>query len=274
MTLHAASRDALAAAEQQLAALGEGLAGDALGAVGDELFAVATLFTRQPSLRRLVSDASSDPARRERLVRDLLAGKVGAAALEVLTAVVTARWSSPRELVHGVETLARTAWLARAERDGRLDAVEDELFRLGRIVAAQPELDRLLSDPMADETGKADLVRRLLAGKVEPVTQALVEQLVRRLHGQDVVAGLDELAEMAARRRERSVAHVRSAAALTEAQQDRLSALLQRIYRRPIALHVELDPALVGGLVIRVGDEVIDSSVLGRLRALGRELAG
>ncbi|MCP2260299.1 ATP synthase F1 subcomplex delta subunit [Streptoalloteichus tenebrarius] len=274
MTLHAASRDALAAAEQRLQeVVSAGLDSAGLGQLGDELFAVAGLLTQQPSLRRAVADASTDPGRRERLVRGLLEGKVGAATLDVLTSVVTARWSSPRELVAGVETLARTALLTRAERDERLDAVEDELFRLGRIVSGQPELDRLLSDPVSPAEGKVDLVRRLLADRVEPVTMTLVEQLVSRPHGVDVVDGLDELAAMAARRRERSVAHVRSAVPLSEAQQERLVAILRRIYNRPVALHVELDPSLVGGLVVRVGDEVIDGSVVGRLQALGRELA-
>lgn len=269
-TLHAASREALAAAEQRLQQVVEGISdGAALDQLGAELFAVADLLDRQVTLRRLVADSTSEAARRERLIRDLLAGKVGDATLDVLSAVVTARWSSPRELVDGLETLARTAYLVRAEQEGRLDAVEDELFRLGRIIAGQPQLERLLSDP----AGKAALVRELVAGKVEPVTLALTEQLVRQLHGRGVVAGLEELAEMAARRRERSVAYVRSAAALTEAQQERLITILQRIYNRPIALHVELDPELIGGLVIRVGDEVIDGSAAGRLEVLRRQLA-
>ncbi|SHG00872.1 F0F1 ATP synthase subunit delta [Streptoalloteichus hindustanus] len=276
MTLHAASRDALAAAEQRLqevVSADSGLDSAALGQLGDELFAVAGLLTRQPTLRRAVADASTEPGRRERLVRNLLEGKVGGTALDVLASVVAARWSSPRELVTGVETLARTALLVRAERDERLDAVEDELFRLARIVSGQPELDRLVSDPVAPAAGKVDLVRRLLADRVEPVTLTLVEQLVSQPRGVDVVDGLDELAAMAAKRRERSVAHVRTAVALSEAQQERLSAVLRRIYNRPIALHVELDPSLVGGLVVRVGDEIVDGSVVGRLRALGRELA-
>jgi F-type H+-transporting ATPase subunit delta len=175
-------------------------------------------------------------------------------------------------LVDGIVVLGRTALLMRAERDGRLDAVEDELFRFGRIVAAQPELDVLLSDPVANAEGKVALVASLLEGKVEPVTLSLVEQLVTQLRGRDVLDGLDELTEMAAKRRERSVAYVRAAFPLTEAQQERLATVLGRIYSRPIALHVELDPELIGGLLIRIGDEVIDGSTVGQLAKLRREL--
>src|SRR5690606_9956060 len=78
---------------------------------------------------------------------------------------------------------------------------------------------------------------------------------------------------LSAKRRERSVAHVRSAFPLSEEQQQRLVRTLQRIYSRPIALHLEVDPEVGGGLFIRVGDEVIDGSIRGRLEALRRDLA-
>ncbi len=70
------------------------------------------------------------------------------------------------------------------------------------------------------------------------------------------------------------MAHVRSATVLSDAQEERLAALLSRIYSRPVAVHTEVDPTLVGGLVIQVGDEIIDGSAAGRLAALRRQLAG
>jgi F-type H+-transporting ATPase subunit delta len=271
--LHAASRDALAVAEQRLSAVVESARPASLTAIGEELLAVAGLLSREPGLRRNIGDSSSDAAARERLARGLFAGKVREQTLSLLVAAVTARWSSPRELVLGVEHIGRSALLARAEKEGRLDAVEDELFRLGRIVAGQPELDLALSDPAGSPDGKRALVERLLTGKAEPVTVSLAAQLVASVRGRDVADGLAELADLAAKRRERSVAHVRSAVALTDAQADRLATLLERVYSRPIALHIEVDPHLGGGLSIKVGDEIIDGSVLGRLAALRRELA-
>ncbi|MEO6084895.1 MAG: ATP synthase F1 subunit delta, partial [Umezawaea sp.] len=155
-----------------------------------------------------------------------------------------------------------------------LDAVEDELFRLGRIVAGSQDLELLLSDHSVEADRKVALIDSLLAGKVEPVTKTLVDQLVREPRGSNVVDGLSRLADLAAKRRERSVAHVLSAVELSAEQQERLSATLTRIYSRPIALHVEVDASLAGGLLIKIGDEVIDGSVAGRLAALRRDLAG
>jgi F-type H+-transporting ATPase subunit delta len=266
--LHAASREALASAELKLLDVSD------FETVGDDLFGVVGLLTRETGLRRALSDASADPERRTELARRLFAGKVSDAAVELLVSVVTSRWSNPRELVDGIESLARTALLVGAERSGRLDTVEDELFRLGRIVTANGELERLLSDVAAPIEARQDLLRSLIGAKVDSTTSKLAEALVTYPRGRRAVEGLEELADLAAKRRERSVAHVTSVVPLTEQQQERLAATLQRIYSRPIALHVEVDPELLGGLVVKVGDEVIDGSAAGRLDALRRRLAG
>ena len=247
---------------------------DELSKLGDDLFAVLGLLVGQRSLRGALADASSEPAGREQLVRGLFAGKVSEQ-----DPAGAGRDRRPRagparvELVDGVESLARTTLLVRAERDGQLDSVEDELFRLGRIVAGSHELERLLGDPAGATDGKIALVDSLIEGKVSQVTKILVDQLVRNPRGLRVADGLSELADLAAKRRQRSVAHVRSAVELTVEQIDRLTATLTTIYSRPIALHVEVDASLAGGLQIKIGDEIIDGSIAGRLAALRRNLA-
>ncbi|QGK71177.1 F0F1 ATP synthase subunit delta [Allosaccharopolyspora coralli] len=271
--VNAASREALAATELQLLQATDGAGPAEITGLADELFGVAAVLGRESGLRRALADASTDSSSRERLARELFGGKLGTRALPVVVEAVRSRWSGPRDLVDGVERLARTALLVQAERAGRLDAVEDELFRLGRIIGSDPDLERLLSDPTASAEGKSVVVDQLVDGKVEPVTQSLVRQLVSHPRGH-VSDGLEELAELSAKRRERSVAHVVTSVPLSDEQQQRLATTLQHIYARPIAIHLEVDPEIGGGLVIRVGDEVIDGSTSGRLQALRRDLAG
>jgi len=265
--MHAASRDALAAVRAQHDVGG---APDGLGA---ELFAVVTLLDSERTLRRTLADASTEPDARADLVTRLLADKVASPALSLLRSAVRQRWSSARDLVDSVELLGRQAYLGRAQDDGALDTVEDELFRLGRIVAANPGLERALGDRSAGPDDRQALMQSLLAGKVSAGTAALVDQVVRRLR-QEPAEAFDALSTLAARQREQSVAHVRSAVALTAEQHDRLTAALSRTYGRTVTVHVEVDPELVGGLVVQVGDEVIDGSVSGRLDALRRQWAG
>lgn len=271
--MNASSRDALAAAELQLLQATDGAGASEIDELSDELFSLAAVLDERPSLRSALADAATQPEAREQLARELLSNQLGARALPVVIEAVRSRWSGPRDLASGLERLARVALLVQAERAGRLDAVEDELFRLGRIIGAQPDLEHALSDRTTSTEAKSAVVDKLIDGKVEPVTQKLVRQFVTHPHDQTVSAGLEGLAELSAKRRERSVAHVRSATPLSEQQQQRLASTLQRIYSRPIAVHLEVDPDVGGGLVIRVGDEVIDGSTAGRLQSLRRDLA-
>lgn len=272
MTLHAASREALDLAETRL---GEVLAdaGTDPATVGDELLSVVDLLDREIGLRRAVSDASASPESRQGLVRRLFDGKLSEPALKVLDAVAGSRWSSPRELVDGIESLGRSALLTSAEKTGNVETVESQLFQVARIVSGSSELEAALSDLAAPADAKRTLVRGLFADKVDVVTETLVEQVVRRAKGRGVGNGLDKLVALAAERRERSVAYVTSANALTDEQRARLGSKLNGIYGRTLALHVEVDPRLGGGLVVRVGDEVIDGSTAGQLAAVRRRLS-
>ena len=268
----AASRVALASVRERLDEATRDASADDLVTVGEQLDALADVLLREVPLRRTLADGSRSTEDREGLADRVFSGQLGEPAAAVLRAAASSSWSRPDDLIDGMRTVAREALLASAERDGRLDAVEDELFRLGRVIAGEPALERLLGDPAADTEGKQQVLDRLLADKVEPVTRRLADQLVAHPPGHDVSVGFERLAELAADRRQRSVATVRSAVELTEAQTERLASVLARIYRREITVHLEVDPGLLGGLVVQVGDEVIDGSVSGRLDELGRRL--
>ncbi len=276
--MHASSRAAMDEARAALAQQTQGAPsnrrGDTLLALADELFAVAHLLEGQPSLRRAMSDASARPDDRAGLARRLLGSKVSPAALTVVESVVRQRWSRPLDLVEATETLAVEAALDAAEARAELDGVEDELFRFGRIIAGDDDLLRILGDRSAPREGKAALIDRLLAGKVSPVTERLVRNSLTSPNVHNAENVVEKLSEVAARRRGRSVAHVVSAVPLTADQEQRLSALLERLYGRAIGLQVQVDPSVLGGLVIRVGDEISDGSIAHRLEAAGRRLAG
>jgi len=188
--------------------------------------------------------------------------------------VARQRWSRPLDLVEAAETLGVEAALDAADAQGDLDGVEDELFRFGRIVGADPDLSRVLSDRAASSKGKAELLDRLLGNKVSPVTALLLRNVLTGSHVGTAEVAIERLSETASARRGRSVAHVTSAVELTAAQEQRLTQLLGRLYGRTIGLQVTVDPDVLGGLVIRVGDEVIDGSIAHRLEAAGRRLVG
>ncbi len=245
-----------------------------LVALADELFAVAHLLDGQVTLRRALSDPSATPADRAGVARRLLGGRVSGATLDLVETAARQRWSRPLDLVEATEALATDAALDAAEARGELDEVEDELFRFGRIVAGDAELSRILSDRTAPAAGKAALLDRLVGSRVSPITAMLLRNHLTGRTAGNAENVVERLSEAASYRRGQSVARVTTAVPLTATQEHRLAELLGRLYNRPIGLQVTVDPSVLGGLVIRVGDEVIDGSIAHRLEAAGRRLVG
>jgi F-type H+-transporting ATPase subunit delta len=270
--LQSASREAMAAATTAHDAHVDGSSGADLARLGDDLFAVLALLSGEPSLRRHLADPSVAPAARTGLADRLFDGKIGRTALDVVSDLVSSRWSRAGDLSEAVEVLARRSTLGVAEKDGSLDRVEDELFRFGRILDREPKLAQLLGDQNTPSEKRIALLKQVLGSKVSPVTATLLEQTVRTPRGRNLVVAAEELSELAAARRDRYVAHVRTPVRLSPEQEQRLTDSMTRLYNRPISLQVELDPSLLGGLVVRVGGELIDGSVSGRLAAARRTL--
>ena len=271
---HIASKQALSASTGQLMLQAATLDDTGLGALGSGLAGVGSLLSREPALRRTLSEATTDVAHRAGLMSSLLTGKVGAPASAIVDFAVKQSWASGRDLADGLIRLGRTAMFLRAERSGELDEVEDQLFRFGRIVEGSPELSVVLDDPITPGPARASLVARLLAGRSHSLTSELLEQLAQDPGGRSFSHGVGQIVQQAAERKDKIVATVQSATSLTHEQSNRLTAALAKIYGRPVSVHVLVEPELAGGIRIRVGDEVIDGSVAGRLDELRRRLAG
>jgi len=260
-----ASRAALAAARERLESRTDGASAQDRNRLGDDLAGVAAVLGAQPVIRRHLADSAAPEQIRRDMVKTLFGAKVSQISLAVLGDVVSSRWSRPLDLIDGVEELAWQALLSLAEHDESLDEVEDELFRFGRILVAQPRLASLLGDETAPAARRLELLATVLADRTRPVTRRLLAQAVRSPRRRPLDEIIEGLVDRAAARRERSVAHVTAAGPLSQRQEQRLLDVLNRIYRRPISLKVDLNATLLGGLVIRVGDEVIDGSVAARL---------
>jgi F-type H+-transporting ATPase subunit delta len=237
------------------------------------LRAVATLLGRETQLRHTLADAGSPVGVRSGIVGRLLTGKVSEPAVSLVQDVVSQRWSSARDLVDAVELLGSEAAFIGAEHEGRLDAVENELFSFGRAYDASPELQLTLADPAVPGDRKASLVRELLTGRAQPETIDALCHVVADPRGRKVAAAINELVTLAAVRRERLVAVATVARPLEDEQRSRLVAALARIYSRDVDLQVVVDPTVLGGVRVEVGDEVIDGTIAHRLEQ-ARRLVG
>jgi F-type H+-transporting ATPase subunit delta len=173
-----ASRESYAAAAEQLEAYAREAEPAAVAAVADGVRAVGALLSRQPRLRRALSDPARTGEDRAALLRGLLEGKVSRDAVDLVVTLVTGRWSSSTGLLTATERLAVEALLASADRAGELAEVEDELFRFGQVVDGDTELAATIGDSSVDPGRRAELIRALLEGKANPVTVRLADVAV------------------------------------------------------------------------------------------------
>ncbi|MGW5094393.1 F0F1 ATP synthase subunit delta [Streptomyces nodosus] len=270
--MNGASREALAAARERLDALTDSTSVDATR-LSDELAAVTALLDREASLRRVLTDPAQPGEAKAELVQRLLGGQVDGTAVDLVGGMVRSRWSQPRDLVDALEELANLADLTAAQQTNALDDVEDELFRFGRIVASHPDLRAALTDRGAGAPAKTELLRRLLGGRAHATTERLVMRLVTVSRGRSLEAGLESLSKLAAARRDRLVAVVTSAVPLSDTQKQRLGAALAKLYGRRMHLNLDVDPEVVGGIRVQVGDEVINGSLADRLEDAARRMA-
>ncbi len=244
------------------------------GTLAEDLFGITALIDGNATLRRAVADPSRDARAKRDLVARLFGGKVNQAAVDVLSELVAQRWSTERDLSDTVESLAVETVLAAAEAGGRGDQVEDELFRFERIVAGNPDLRDALVNRNVDPQRKAELVGRLLQGKVTAETARLARQSVLAPRGRKFDRTLELYLALAAKRREQLTAVVIAAVPLDETQRHRLAAALQGIYGKPIQLQLVIDEKVVGGIRVQIGDEVVDGTILRKLEGARRHFAG
>jgi F-type H+-transporting ATPase subunit delta len=241
--------------------------------IGDELFAVVRLLDSEHGLRRALADPTKPSQEKSAAATRLLHGRVSPETEDLVAEAVAARWASPGDMADAIEQLAIESFTLAAQYAGTLDDLEDDLFRFGRLVSGQPGLRAALIGP-APVDAKRDLLDNLLEGKVSSPSLKLITQVLTHPRGRSPQAVLDRCATIAAHRREQLIAVVRVATALTAAQRRRLAATLTETYGRGVHLNVVHDPAVIGGMSVQIGDELIDGTAASRLAEVRRKLAG
>jgi F-type H+-transporting ATPase subunit delta len=269
MDLRGASAEALAALTDELEAhLGTG---ETTARLADELFGVAVALRGEGALRRFATDGSIPAEAKQGLVREVFGGKVGDGALAVLGSAVGRRWTASRDLADALEHLSVVTLVkATGGESGRL---ADELFAWAQAVKDNPELRDALSDPARSTEDKAGLVTGLLAGKALPSTVTLATQALSGSY-RTVSAALEAYQRTAAKVHGQGVATVRVARELSEAETTRLAGVLSSQYGRPVHLNLLVDPSVLGGIRVEIGDDVIDGTVASRLDDARRKIAG
>lgn len=265
------SRESFAALRNSLA---ERRNDPAFGGLSQELLSVAAIVGADNALRTALADAGQPGAAKAGMVSDLFGQRLSGLAVEILSSVASARWTSGSDMLDALEGLGAQAAFLAADNAGELDQVEDELYAVRRAIGESAELQMALTNAAIADADKAKVVSSLLSGKTSETTAQVCSYALSHLRGRRVDSTLEGLGAIAAEQRGRSVAEVRTIVALDDSQQQRLSGALSKIFGRPIRLNLSVDPSVVGGVAVRVGDQIIDGTISSRLAQAQRSVVG
>jgi len=271
--LGGSSRQSLVAARTALDAAIKGASAASASELSSHLFFAADVFAGNTSLRRAITDPSRDKAAKAALVKDLFGKSTGALAVSLMSDVSALRWSATKDVIHVIEQLAIEAEASAANISNELDRVEDEFFETSRLVADNFELRKALVSVGSSDT-KSALIAEVIGKKASSSTVKLASALVSHLRGRSIEAAFADYLFGLANRRNRLIAVVRTASALTDAQATRLATVLEKKVGQPIRINVQIDPTILGGVSIKFADELVDGSVVNRLANAGRALVG
>ena len=266
--LRGASAEALAELSRQAA--GTRTLEDA-ATLGSQLFGVAGVVRHDVALRRALTDTSVEGQARAGLAEAVFGNALEEPAMKLVADAASRRWIASTDLTEALERVAVAATVRSAGAKGK--QVGDELFAVRQVIEHNPELRGVLADQSRTAEDRSALLLGLLDGKTLPATGVLVGQAVTRERG-SVENALQQYLDLAAEALDEAVATVRTARELSADEQQRLTSALGRQYGKDVQLHVIVDPELVGGLRVEIGDDVIDGTVVGRLDDARRRLAG
>lgn len=261
-----ATREALASSRTALA----GSIGTIDLATGESLFKAGRVVGSSSQLLSALADPSASAAAKVTLVKAVFGQATTPQALDLLGSVVAERWSNHGDLLAGIEDLGLRATALSAPSDVSIEA---ELFAFGTAVSSDAELELALASKLGLPTAKAGLVEKLLAGKVSPQSLLIVRHLVQQPRGRRIGELLRHAAAVVADQAGTSIATITSAGALAPAQLERLTKSLSERYGRQLSINLVVDPAVVGGVRVQIGDDVIDGSIATRLADLRLQLA-
>lgn len=248
---------------------------EANASMSEELFSVADLVDNNGALRRGLTDPSREQEVRGKIASSVLEDKVYPAVRESVARAAEARWSAERDLGDALEHLGVLAAAFAAENRAGKDAlsdVVDDVLGFSKAVQASPEIQTALTDQRADASAKKQLAARISPARTEE-GRLLIDQVVEHPRGVLPADLAEKFAGILVSLSQRFIAKVTTSVPLDDQRLDRLEKAISGVYQRDMTLDVTVDPDVVGGLKVQVGDEVIDGTMSTRIANLDQTLS-
>jgi F-type H+-transporting ATPase subunit delta len=237
---------------------------------GEQLLDASLVVAGSPQLRSALADDTAETENKQGIVAAVFAS-YEPTARQILEAIVAQRWSSAGDLVAGIEELGIRAV---AESAPKSVSIDDELFAFATAVSSNADLELALGSKLGATEGRVSLVNTLIGKKASEQTVSIVSALVAQPRGRRIGELLRYGATIVAEQAGVAIATVTVAAPLTKVQLGRVEKALSAQYDQVIRINEVVDPRILGGMRVQVGDEVIDGTVANRISDLRLQLAG
>ncbi|GDZ14818.1 ATP synthase subunit delta [Bifidobacteriaceae bacterium MCC01954] len=241
--------------------------------IGNELFTITSALDNNIQLERALTDPSRPTADKVVVFKEMVGDQVHPMTTEIMTDLVSRRWSRARDIANAVEDFGVDAMMYYADATDSTLQVSIELSRLHSSLLNLPVVRSKLYDDQAPSEVRVKLFRELFGDKnLNKVTMRLAEHATCNLRRRRYLETIQWLIKKFSRHMGQSMITVTTAAPLKEEQIKRLIDVYSAKVGRQVHINSVVDPTVLGGMRIQVGDEVTDNTVVAQLQNLHRRV--
>ncbi len=241
--------------------------------IGNELFTITKVFDGSIQLERALTDPSRPVADKVAVLKELLGDNAHPMTMEIMTDLVSRRWSRARDIANAVEDFGVDAMMYYADATDATLQVSIELSELHSALLNLPVVRSKLYDYQATSEARVRLFREVFSGKtLNKVTMRLAEHATCNLRRRRYLETIQWLINKFSRHMGESMVTVTTATPLKKEQIKRLVEVYSAKVGRQVHINSVVDPTVLGGMRIQVGDEVTDNTVVAQLQNLHRKV--
>lgn len=241
--------------------------------IGNELFTITKVLDDSIQLERALTDPSRPVADKVAVLTELLGDNVHPMTMEIMTDLVSRHWSRARDIANAVEDFGVDAMMYYADATDATLQVSIELSELHSALLNLPVVRSKLYDYQATSEARVKLFREVFSGKtLNKVTMRLAEHATCNLRRRRYLETIQWLINKFSRHMGESMVTVTTATPLKKEQIKRLVEVYSAKVGRQVHINSVVDPTVLGGMRIQVGDEVTDNTVVAQLQNLHRKV--
>ena len=241
--------------------------------IGNELFTITKVLDDSIQLERALTDPSRPVADKVAVLKELLGDNAHPMTMEIMTDLVSRRWSRARDIANAVEDFGVDAMMYYADATDATLQVSIELSELHSALLNLPVVRAKLYDYQATSEARVKLFREVFSGKtLNKVTMRLAEHATCNLRRRRYLETIQWLINKFSRHMGESMVTVTTATPLKKEQIKRLVEVYSAKVGRQVQINSGVDPTVLGGMRIQVGDEVTDNTVVAQLQNLHRKV--